>query len=190
MGNIAKNNKNIARRAFQATILASSVMYLRILVLIYFINSSVAFDIWWKLIILFLCGLVLSFIVHDKNEAEKAGPISSIQNPFEIRPAVLFATLFVILSVVTIWVKQFWGESGLIGLSLIVGVTDIDPFILSIIGKQNILVSVINTSIIISMMSNTLVKGIYFGFLSKTMRMKVIIYFSIWAAIHAILIFL
>jgi uncharacterized membrane protein (DUF4010 family) len=190
MGNIAKNNKNIARRAFQATILASSVMYLRILVLIYFINSSVAFDIWWKLIILFLCGVVLAFIVHDKNEAEKAGPISSIQNPFEIRPAVLFASLFVILSVVTIWVKQFWGESGLIGLSLIVGVTDIDPFILSIIGKQNILVSVINTSIIISMMSNTLVKGIYFGFLSKTMRMKVIIYFSLWAAIHAILIFL
>jgi len=190
MGNIAKKNANIARRAFQATILASSVMYLRILVLIYFINSSIAFDIWWKLIILFLCGLILAFIVHDKNEAVKAVPISSIQNPFEIRPAVLFATLFVILSVVTIWVKQFWGESGLIGLSLIVGVTDIDPFILSIIGKQNILASVINTSIIISMMSNTLVKGIYFGFLSKTLRMKVIIYFSIWAAIHALLIFI
>jgi uncharacterized membrane protein (DUF4010 family) len=190
MGNIAKNNDNLARRAFQATILASSVMYLRILVLIYFINSSVAFDLWWKLFILFLIGLVLAFIVHDKKEAVKAEPISSIQNPFEIRPAVLFATLFVILSVVTIWVKQFWGESGLIGLSLIVGVTDIDPFILSIIGKQNILANVVNTSIIVSMMSNTLVKGIYFGSLAKSLRLKVIFYFSIWAALHAVLIFI
>jgi len=190
MGNIAKNNESLARRAFQATILASSVMYLRILVLIYFINSSVAFDIWWKLFILFLCGLILAFIAHDKNEVLKASPISSIQNPFEIRPAVIFASLFVILSVVTIWVKQFWGESGLIGLSLIVGVTDIDPFILSIIGKQNILVSVVNTSIIVSMMSNTIVKGIYFGSLSKTLRLKVFFYFSIWAAVHAILIFI
>jgi uncharacterized membrane protein (DUF4010 family) len=190
MGNIAKNNNLIAKRAFQATILASSVMYLRILILIYFLNSGVAYEIWWKLVLLFLCGLVLAFTVRDKNEAVSAGPISSIQNPFEIRPAVIFATLFVILSVVTIWVKQFWGESGLIGLSLIVGVTDIDPFILSIIGKQNILATVVNTSIIISMMSNTLVKGIYFGSLAKTLRIKVIFYFSMWAAMHAILIFI
>ena len=190
MGNIAKNNNNLARRAFQATILASSVMYLRILILIYFINSSIAFNIWWKLFILFLCGLILAFIVHDKKEAVKAGPLSSIQNPFEIKPAVIFASLFVILSVVTIWVKQFWGESGLIGLSLIVGVTDIDPFILSIIGKQSILANVVNTSIIVSMMSNTLVKGIYFGSLSRTLRLKVIYYFCIWAAVHAILIFI
>ena len=188
MGNIAKNNNNLARRAFQATILASSVMYLRILILIYFINSSIAFNIWWKLFILFLCGLILAFIVHDKKETVKAGPLSSIQNPFEIKPAVIFASLFVILSVVTIWVKQFWGESGLIGLSL--GVTDIDPFILSIIGKQSILANVVNTSIIVSMMSNTLVKGIYFGSLSRTLRLKVIYYFSIWAAVHAILIFI
>jgi uncharacterized membrane protein (DUF4010 family) len=188
MGNIAKKNSLLANRAFQATILASSVMYLRILVLIYFLNSGIAYEIWWKLIILFLCGLALAFIIHDKNEDVPAGPISSIQNPFEIKPAVIFASLFVILSVVTILVKQFWGEGGLIGLSVIVGVTDIDPFILSIIGKQSLLQNVVITSIVISMMSNTLVKGIYFGFLSKVLRSKVILYFSLWAAIHLIIV--
>jgi len=190
MGNIAKSNVHIARRAFQATILASSVMYLRILVLIYFLNSAIAYAIWWKLILLFLCGLALAFIIHDKNEDVPAGPISSIHNPFEIKPAVIFASLFVILSVVTIMVKQFWGESGLIGLSVIVGVTDIDPFILSIIGKQNLFQNVVIASIIISMMSNTIVKGIYFGFLVKVMRKKVILYFALWAVVHAILIFI
>jgi uncharacterized membrane protein (DUF4010 family) len=190
MGNIAKQNDHLAKRAFQATILASSIMYLRILVLIYLLNSVVAYEIWWKFIVLFLFGLALAFINRGKNEVVPAGPISSIQNPFEIKPAVLFATLFVILSVITVWVKQFWGESGLIGLSIIVGVTDIDPFILSIIGKQSLVANVVNSAIIISMMSNTLVKGIYFGFLSKTLSLKVIIYFSIWAAIHAILVFI
>jgi len=190
MGNIAKKNDSLANRAFQATILASSVMYIRILVLIYFLNSSIAYDIWWKLIILFLCGLILAFILHVKNEDVPAGPISSIQNPFEIKPAVIFASLFVILSVVTIWVKQFFGEGGLIGLSVIVGVTDIDPFILSIIGKQSLLAKVINSAIIISMMSNTVVKGIYFGFLARGLRRKVILFFTLWAAIHAILLFI
>lgn len=190
MGNIAKSNNPLAKRAFQATILASSVMYIRILVLIYFLNSSIAYEIWWKLIILFLCGLILAFITHDKKESVPAGPISSIQNPFEIKPAVIFASLFVILSVVTIMVKQFFGEGGLIGLSVIVGVTDIDPFILSIIGKQSLLANVVNSAIIISMMSNTLVKGIYFGFQARGLTKQVLLYFSLWAAVHAILIFI
>ncbi len=190
MGNIAKKNDHLVKRAFQATILASSVMYLRILVIIYFLNPAIAFDIWWKLFILFFFGLILAIIAHDKNENVPAEPISSIQNPFEIRPAVIFASLFVILSVVTIWVKQFFGEGGILGLSAVVGVTDIDPFILSIITKKSLVENVIITSIIISMMSNTIVKGIYFGFLAKTLRLKVILYFTLWAAIHAVIIFI
>ena len=190
MGNIAKNNNQLAKRAFQATILASSMMYLRILVIIYFLNSSIAYDIWWKLIVLFLFGLLAAIITHDKTESVTGNPISSIQNPFEIKPAVMFAFLFILLSIVTISVKQFFGEGGLLGLSAIVGVTDIDPFILSIINKQSLVENVVNSAILISMMSNTIVKGIYFGFLAKGLRKEVILYFSLWVALHAILIFI
>jgi len=190
MGNIAKNNNLLAKRAFQATILASSIMYIRILVIIYFINPSIDYEIWWKLIILFLFGLVLAFLVHAKNDGTAAIPISSIQNPFEIRPAIIFASLFVILSVVTIWVQQFFGEGGLLGLSAIVGVTDIDPFILSVINKQSLIDNIVISAIIISMMSNTFIKGIYFGSLVKGLRKQVSLYFALWGLIHLILIFI
>jgi len=190
MGNIAKKNDLLAKRAFQATILASSVMYLRILVIIYFLNVGIAFELWWKLIILFFVGFLLAIILHDKNSDTPAGPISSIQNPFEIKPAILFASLFVILSIVTIWVKQFFGSAGLLVLSAIVGITDIDPFIVSVISKQVPVETIIGSAIIIAMMSNTIVKGIYFGYLAKGLRKQVIVYFSLWAAIHAILIFI
>ncbi|MCW9064657.1 MAG: DUF4010 domain-containing protein [Ignavibacteriaceae bacterium] len=190
MGNIAKSNNHLAKRALQATVLASSVMYLRILVIIYLLNAGIAYEIWWKLIILFFVGLLLAIILHDKNSDTPAGPISTIHNPFEIKPAIIFASLFVILSVVTIWVKQFFGSAGLLGLSAIVGVTDIDPFIVSVISKQSLVESIISSAIIISMMSNTIVKGIYFGFLVKGLRKQVILYFTLWAVIHAILIFI
>jgi uncharacterized membrane protein (DUF4010 family) len=190
MGNIAKNNNLLAKRAFQATILASSMMYLRILVIIYFLNSSIAYEIWWKLIVLFLFGLLAAIITREKTEVVTGSPISSIQNPFEIKPAVMFAFLFILLSMVTISVKQFFGESGLLGLSAIVGVTDIDPFILSIINKQSLVENVVNSAILISMMSNTVVKGIYFGFLAKGLRKEVIIYFGLWVVLHAIIIFI
>ena len=190
MGNIAKSNEHLAKRAFQATILASSVMYLRILVIIYFINSGIAYDIWWKLLALFLFGLLLAFLVHAKKDGTPSTPISSIQNPFEIKPAVIFASLFVILSVVTVIVQQFFGEGGLLGLAAIVGVTDIDPFILSIINNQKLIENVVIAAIIVSMMSNTFVKGIYFGFLTKGLRKQVSLYFAVWGLIHLVFIFI
>ncbi|MDP2363070.1 MAG: MgtC/SapB family protein, partial [Ignavibacteria bacterium] len=159
MGNIAKNNKLLAKRAFQATILASSVMYLRILVIIYFLNSGLAMGIWWKLVILSCVGLLLAIIMHDKNSNASSSPISSLHNPFEIRPAVIFAFLFVLLSIVTIWVKLLFGGGGLLALSAVVGVTDIDPFILSIITQKLPIENFIDSAIIISMMSNTIAKG-------------------------------
>jgi len=159
-------------------------------VIIYFLNSSIAYYIWWKLIVLFLFGLLAAIITHDKSESVTGSPISSIQNPFEIKPAVMFAFLFILLSIVTISVKQFFGEGGILGLSAIVGVTDIDPFILSIINKQSLVENVVISAILISMMSNTIVKGIYFGFLAKGLRKDVIIYFGLWVVLHAIIIFI
>lgn len=190
MGNIARNNVHIERRAFQATILASSVMYLRILVIIYLLNAGLAMIIWWKLIILFFIGLLLAILVSDKNNETPSGPISAIQNPFEIKPAVIFAFLFIALSIVTIWMKQIFGGGGILALSAIVGVTDIDPFILSIINKQPILENFIIPAIIISMMSNTIAKGIYFGFLVKGVRKQVILFFAVWALAHLIILFI
>jgi uncharacterized membrane protein (DUF4010 family) len=190
MGNIAKSNEHIARRAFQATILASSVMYLRILVIIYFINSDIANDIWWKMFLLFAFGIMLAFLLHSKKDGTPSTPLSSIQNPFEIKPAVIFASLFVILSVVTVVVQQFFGEGGLLGLAAIVGVTDIDPFILSLINNKSLVETVVIPAIIISMMSNTFVKGIYFGFLTKGLRKLVSLYFAVWGLIHLIFIFI
>ena len=190
MGNIAKNNEALAKRAFQATILASSVMYLRILAIIYLLNSAFASGIWWKLIILSIVGLLLAIIMHDKNSNASTSPISTMQNPFEIRPAVIFAFLFVLLSIVTIWVKQLFGGGGLLALSAIVGVTDIDPFILSIISTQIPIEKIIESAIIISMMSNTIVKGIYFGFLVKSLRKQVTLFFAVWVVIHILLIFI
>ena len=190
MGNIAKNNAPIAKRAFQATILASSVMYLRILVIIYLLNTGLAFGIWWKLIILSCVGLILAIMIHDKRTDTSAGPISSIQNPFEIRPAVIFAFLFVLLSIITIWVKQFFGGSGLLALSAIVGITDIDPFILSIISQHQPVTNIIESAIIISMMSNTIIKGVYFGVLVRGLRKIVIFYFGVWVVVHILLIFI
>ena len=81
-----------------------------------------------------------------------------------------FAALFVILSVVTGVVQKSIGDAGVLGLAGIVGVTDIDPFILSLVHGSDALSKIVVPAIIIAMMSNTIAKGVYFAVLSPTTR--------------------
>jgi len=81
-------------------------------------------------------------------------------------------------------VMRFYGDVGLIVLAGIVGVTDIDPFILSLVNRTVDLQAMLLTAVLVAMMSNTLVKGLYFGFLAKQARKAALWRYGLWAALH------
>ncbi len=184
MGRIARQSPGQSAHALRASILAGSVMYLRIMVLIWFIRPEFLPFIWWKLIALSVIGLFLS-IGHSKSfSGTESSYMQTLKNPFELKPALIFATLFVILSAGTVLVTRFYGEAGLITLAAAVGVTDIDPFILSIVNRAESVQVIAVTAILVSMMSNTIVKGIYFGFLARNIWKSTAWRFGLWAALH------
>ncbi len=191
-GRLAQRNENISRNALQGSLIASSVMYLRVLILIMIINPLIVKSILWQLIILTISGFTLSFtgikIYSKKTSFLKDS--QNLQNPFEIRPALLFAILFVILTILTVWVKTYFGHTGVLTLSALVGITDIDPFILSIISSSDIDLKVTVTAIIIAMMSNTIMKGLYFSYLASDIRRESILRFGILTIIHVPVIIL
>ncbi len=183
VGNIAKRQPEQCGNALQASILASSIMYIRILVIIWIIDPAIIPTIWWKLLALGIIGVLLSLGIKLKTDS--AGEhVSTLQNPFELKPALVFAVLFVVLSIVTVLVKHFFGSGGVLTLSAIVGITDIDPFILSLIRGQEPVTALIISAILISMMSNTIIKGVYFGSLAKQAKKETIIRYGLWALLH------
>ena len=181
---IAEKDPTKNKSALQASLLASSVMYIRILFLVWLINPSFVQALWWKMILLTVVGIILSFGIKDRQKEKSDNAGSTLQNPFEIKPALIFAGLFVVLSVLTIIVKSYFGNSGLITLSAVTGVTDIDPFILSLIRGTIPVENIIISSIIIAMMSNTIVKGIYFVFFSKQNSKQIMWRYLLWALLH------
>jgi uncharacterized membrane protein (DUF4010 family) len=189
-GRIAQQSPQQCGNAMQASILASSIMYLRILVLIWFVNPAVVPKLWPQLVILTVVGLLLAVRLKKHDPGVPKAFVQAPQNPFEIRPAVLFAVLFVLLSVATVLIKKYYGSTGLVILSALVGVTDIDPFILSLVNKPEIVHRMLVTAIIVSMMSNTIMKGIYFGFLARPVRFATAWRFGLWALLHIPVIFL
>jgi uncharacterized membrane protein (DUF4010 family) len=190
VGRIAEKDPAQGKSALQASILASSVMYLRILAIIFIINNSIAYLMWWKLVLLSLIGAVLAFTIKREGLPSSDRPASTIQNPFEIKPAIIFAALFVILTIATIWVKNFLGNAGLLVLSVVVGVADIDPFILSLVNSVQNIEPVIVSAIILAMMSNTVIKAVYFTVLAKQEKKTAYLRYGIWVLLHIPLIFL
>ena len=184
VGRMARNNPARGSTSLQAALLASSVTYLRTFVLIWFINDSFLPNLWLRFVILSLVGVVLSIRMFKKESPVLESVMPEMQNPFEIRPAIGFALLFILLSVVTGLVKTTMGNSGLLGLASIVGVSDITPFILSIVQGSDGTMHLFTSAIILALMSNTIAKGIYFVSLSPTTRKEAILKYSIYAILH------
>jgi uncharacterized membrane protein (DUF4010 family) len=89
--------------------------------------------------------------------------VTASGNPLELGAAAIFAALFVAVSVVSAVAESQFGISGIYGLAAIVGVTDIDPFVLNlaqggVAGVQNFQLA---AAILIASSSNNILKALY-----------------------------
>ena len=187
MGRLGAKDPSKSGAALQAALLASSVMYLRILVLVWLVSPLYGLALAWKLPLLSAVGVLLAATVPAPSSSEEG--LGNLQNPFEILPALGFAAIFTLFSVATQVVRGFLGSSGLVLLALVVGAVDIDPFILSVArgtGVDRILLA----SILMAMMSNTVAKGIYFGTLAERGRRQAFLRYGALAVAHLPLAFL
>jgi Domain of unknown function (DUF4010) len=85
------------------------------------------------------------------------------KNPLEMRAALMFAGLFLAMVIVTHWVVDSFGKAGVYTLATLMGVTDVDPFIMGMTQSAGSTapLTVAATAILIAAASNNLVKGIY-----------------------------
>ncbi|WP_457746633.1 MgtC/SapB family protein [Sulfurimonas sp.] len=160
-----------------AIISATSVMYLRLIVVALIFNSRIGEKLLLPFSLLALFGFLVSFFYLRSNEKQREHPDIVDKNPLELKTALLFALLFVAMMVLTSFVTKQYGTSGLEILSFLVGFTDIDPFILSILtGKFTITSSQIVAAIMIAAGSNNLLKAMYalwFGGLKNSYKSAV-----------------
>lgn len=181
---IAKKNAEQSGHALQAAILASSVVYIRLLVLIWLISPSFVPHIWWQMLVLSGIGCLMIIGIRNNTAHPTGSEVTSLQNPFEIRPAVMFGIAFVGLSVVTFLAQTLLGGAGLLALASITGVMDINPFILSLVQQNNAVGSVFIAAIFTAAMSNVIMKGIYFSVLSGQRKRETLVRYAVWAACH------
>jgi uncharacterized membrane protein (DUF4010 family) len=166
-------------------IAATGMMYFRLLLLAFLFNQAIALKLLPGFGILTVLTLMLSwyFWQTDKHKEErKASYPHQYKNPLELKTAVIFGFLFAFFGVITQFVARNYGDLGVTLLSFIVGVTDIDPYILNLFQGVNAMISFdhIIRATMIATASNNLIKMVYAICLgTSSMRRQVIAGFSI-----------
>lgn len=150
---------------------ASGFMYLRVLGLIWMFNGPLAAALWPSFAGLATAAIGVGWLWHrmpDDNEQDPPRP-SEAHNPLELRTAFVFATVFVVILVATHLAVTYLGRGGIYTLAALMGVTDVDPFIMGMTHAAGISTTlpVAVSGIIIATACNNLVKGGYAFFFAR-----------------------
>jgi len=146
-------------------LIASGVMYLRLVALLAMFNRQLMLLLWAPFLV--LAGLAVGGGWLWSRRADKSSQEVQREyepkNPLELLTAFLFAALFLAMMVATQLAVTYLGKAGVNTLAGIMGVTDVDPFIMGLTQAAVTLtpLKVAAGAILIAASSNNVVKGIY-----------------------------
>ena len=164
----------LARRARQeerphlfagGIIISSGIMYLRLAVLLAIFGRPLLAVLgpWFVGFALAaaLAGWLWSRIPDARSQEVKRQ--YQPKNPLELGTAFLFAALFITMVVATRLAVDYLGRAGIFSLATVMGIVDVDPFVLGIAQSAGTTteLTLAASAILITAASNNIVKGIY-----------------------------
>jgi uncharacterized membrane protein (DUF4010 family) len=170
----AKADPAVRRHAQAGITLATAIMYLRILAITAVFNMELARRLALPMFGLSAAGLLICALQYwvfgrsADNRAAQQEPmkLSAGGNPLELGAALVFAALFVVTSLLSTWATKEFGATGIYSLAAIVGISDIDPFVLNLAqgGLTGVSPSALVGAILIAASSNNILKAFYAAF--------------------------
>ena len=144
---------------------ASGFMYLRIVALVWLFNAALARALAPAFLALAAMAILGGFIWHRLPDERLMDPPAPTQahNPLELRTAFLFAVLFVLMLIATHLALTYLGSRGIYSLAAIMGLTDVDPFIMGMTHEAGLstTLQVAARAILLATACNNLIKGCY-----------------------------
>ena len=146
-------------------LIASAMMYLRMTILLMLFSGTLVRLLAIPLIVLGVVAGITAWL-WSRRQREKApqshGEVQP-RNPLELRSAFVFAALFVTVLVISRLVTSHFGNRGIYGLASVIGLVDVDAFILGMTQSAGALTpgSLAAKGILIAIASNNVAKGLY-----------------------------
>jgi uncharacterized membrane protein (DUF4010 family) len=143
---------------------ATAIMYVRLAIVVALFSLPLAATLAPALAFLFAASGLLSWREWRRTERGTAPDLAvPAANPLQLTTALVFAALFVAISLATVWVQKLFGETGIFALALLAGASDIDPFVLNLAqgGAPAMSLSAVAAAVLIAASANNLAKSGY-----------------------------
>ncbi len=152
-------------------LIASGMMYLRLTALLAIFNRDLMIALAPTFVALGAAAVGVGWFWsrRDQPTTDEAAKGPEPSNPLELSAAFLFALLFLAMLVATQLAVAYLGDSGVYSLAAIMGVTDVDPFIMGMTQAAGAAtpVHVAGAAILIAAASNNVAKGAYAWYFAR-----------------------
>lgn len=146
-------------------LIASGVMYLRLVALLTLFNRHLGAMLAPAFLALAAAAILTGWLWSRRPDAIDSKIKREFQpdNPLELVAAFLFALFFIAMLIATQLAVTYLGHAGVNILAAVMGVSDVDPFIMGMTQTAGTLtpLNVAATAVLIAAASNNVVKGIY-----------------------------
>ena len=130
----SKVNEALSTMLARGILLASSVMFPRVLIEVAVVNSSLLPLVILPIGAMFVTSVLVFFLmwrVTREDEKDEPGKVD-LSNPLRLQTAVTFGLAFAIVLVVVRAANENFGSAGVYVASLLTGITDVDSITLSV----------------------------------------------------------
>jgi uncharacterized membrane protein (DUF4010 family) len=144
-----------------SVVVASIVMFPRALLEVAVVNRSLLPMVALPLGVMTVVGIVVASVVYYR-AGDVGGVESDIENPFRVRPALLFGAIFAAVLLVSESANEWFGASGIYATAFLSGLADVDAITLTLsrlAAEGAITHEVATTGIVLGAVANTLVKA-------------------------------
>lgn len=174
-------------------LLASTVVYVRVLIEVFVAAPSAAGRIVPPITILLLAAIVLCVVQWRRTRRERI-ELPEPRNPTEMRAALLFGAMYGLVVVAVAAARRYFGESGVYAAAGISGLTDMDAITLStsrLAERGALPPGVVWRAIVIAVLANLVFKGATVWALGgAALGRRIALLFALQAAVGAALLVL
>lgn len=171
---LAQLSKQQYRKAnkiyISGVLVASSIMLIRVFLEVSVVNKALLHSLWIPLaaMLLISIGCMGWLYISSEKKKDEDSPDIDPGNPLKLPTAVKFGALLALILVLATALQEWFGDQGIYILALLSGLMDVDAITLSLskMAVNEISESVATLGIIISVISNTLVKAAFFIFIA------------------------
>lgn len=157
---LARDRKDLVSMLSAGMLLASGLMFLRLLLLVGIISMPIFLKVAFPSLVLAFALFIPALIYFFQAKKIATTELPALQNPLELKAALVFGVLLIVVTLLGKWLEQTYGSVGLYSLALIVGLVDIDAFTLSTSRIQTLPTETLAMAIMLAALTNTALKGV------------------------------